>query len=402
VSLVEQVTAYFTLDRSNEFFTLGDPVYGALGDYPLIGDTAYDVTPSSFRIQVTRGRSSRVSEDIAPGVASVAMFNMDRTFDPNYASSPYVGNVVPGKRVTLSTNYLPYFDGNVEDWNYSYDVNGMSVATMVVLDPLGSLARMEFDEWTTTSQHPGDRIAAVLDRGEVLFGANRVLDDGVFTLQADSVSWGSNVLNYLQLVARSDFGYLFATRQGLVKFKDRRSFANGMAPFVIGVDVPLHGIEAQYGSEALFNRVGVDREGGTQQTVTSPESVTAYGARSTSLTGLLLNSDTDSLSFAQFLLNRYKDPVWRVASVTVKLHALDSYQCQLIVGLDIGHLVGVQWTPNGVGSAVVTTCIVEGIDHDVAPGEHTVTLNLGDLDLVATLTLGDPVLGRLGSNALAF
>lgn len=402
MSLVEEVTAYFTLDRSNEFLTLDDPVYGALGDYPLVGDTAYDVTPASFRIHVTRGRSSRVFEDIAPGVATVAMYNRDRTFDPNYASSPYIGNVVPGKRVRLATNYLAYFDGFVEDWDYSYDVDGQSVATMVVLDSLGALARMEFDAWTTTSQLPGLRMAAVLDRGEVLFGANRELDDGVFTLQADNVSWGSNVLNYLQLVSRSDFGTLFATREGLLRFKDRRGFANGVAPFVIGTDLPFHGIEAQYGSETLFNRVGVDREGGTQQTVTDATSVTTYGSRSTSLTGLLLNSDADSLSYAQFLLNRYKDPVWRVSSVAVKLHALTSYQCQLMIGLDLGDLVGVSWTPNGVGDAVTTTCLVEGIEHDVAPAEHTMTLHLGALDVVATLTLDDPVLGRLDYNALAF
>jgi hypothetical protein len=219
VSLVEQVTAYFTLARSNEFLTLGDPVYGALGDYPLIGDTAYDITGDAFHVSVSRGRSSRVFEDIPPAVATVQLYNMDRDFDPNHATSPYVGNVVPGKRVVLATNFVTYFDGFVEDINYEYDVDGMSVASFVLVDALGSLARMEFDEWTTTAQLPGQRVTAVLNRTEVLFGANRSIADGVFTLQADNVSWGSNVLNYLQLVAKSDFGYLYASRQGTLTFK---------------------------------------------------------------------------------------------------------------------------------------------------------------------------------------
>ncbi len=39
-------------------------------------------------------------------------------------------------------------------------------------------------------------------------------------MQADYVSWDSNVLNYLQLVARTDAGLLFSSRTNVVTYLD--------------------------------------------------------------------------------------------------------------------------------------------------------------------------------------
>ena len=404
------VTAFFDLSATGgDFLTLDSTANkGKLDNAAAIlaGDIATDITADTMRVSVRRGRDSQLFTDIPAGRASVQLQNRTRTYDPNYASSPYAGNVRPGKRVSIASAGVSIFDGVIGDWNLEYDVGGQSLAFAECVDALGQLGRMEFDAWTATaSQTAGPRITAALDRSEVAFTSNRSIDTGVSVLQGDSVSWGSNVLNYLQLVTRSDLGRFYASRTGVVTFRDRLDPLNvGIAVTFTddGTGVPFQGIAMSYGSELLYNRVGIDREGGTLQTVSNAASQALYGASSLSETGLLLNSDTQSLDMANYLLGIYDEPELRVAELVVELAPLTSAQQVSVLSLDIASVISVTWTPNGVAPSLSRDCIVEGIAHDITPDSHTVTLSLGDADRRSFLQLDDAVFGRLDSNVLAF
>lgn len=407
-----QVVAYLGLGTgSGNYFVLDSSQLN--GPRVLADDVAEpeDITAYCAELRITRGRRSRLTEDINPGVAVISLRNEARTFDPTYAAGMFFGSIEPGRRVDIRIGGFTAFSGRIDDWNYDYDVSGQSTAQLVVLDSLGQLAQGQFDAWTTTSQLPGARVSAVLDRSEVGFGPNRAIDAGQFTLQADNVSWGSNVLNYLQLVARSDFGYLFATRENTLTFRDRTEVAAGATSAATFTDAPstafdisYHGIATQYGSETLYGRVGVDREGGTNQTVTNATSVDTYGYRSLTLTGLLLNSDADSLVFAQYLSTQYGTPQFRVSSLTVKAHGFDAggYAQYICATRDIADALDVTFTPNGVGDPINDRYLVEGIEHQIGPDQWTVTFHLGDIDTLALFILDDAWLGRLDHNALAF
>lgn len=403
------VTAYFDLSATGgAFFTLDSATKGVLDGttFKLAGNVATDITADTMRVSVRRGRDSQLFTDIPAGTASVQLQNRTRTYDPNFAASPYAGNIRPGKRVTIASNGISIFDGIIGDWNLDYEVGGQSLAFAECVDALGQLGRMEFDAWTTTaSQTAGPRITAVLDRPEVAFTANRSIDTGVSVLQGDSVTWGSNVLNYLQLVTRSDLGRFYASRTGVVTFRDRLDPLNvGIAVTFAddGTGVPFAGVAVSYGSELLYNRVGIDRTGGVRQTVTDAASQALYGASSLSETGLLLNSDTQSLDMANYLLGVYDEPELRVAELVVELATLTGTQQAQVLGLDIASVISVTWTPNGVAPAMSRACIVEGIAHEITPDSHTVTLSLGDADRRSFLQLDDAVFGRLDSNVLAF
>jgi hypothetical protein len=404
------VTAYFDLS-AGDFFVLDDPVKGELDNvtYLLSGDIATDVTSFVSAVSINRGRS-RALDEFSPGTASVVFRNELRTFDPTYEFSQFYGNIRPGKRLTIAAGGVTIFDGRIRDWNYGYEVGGPSVAVAEVMDALGQLGAIEFDEWTTTSQAPGARIAAVLDRSEVVFGSNRDLDDGVETLQADAVSWGSNVLNYLQLVARSDHGRLFASREGVLTYRDRLSVDS--ADFVVtftddGGDVPFTGIALEYGSEFLYNRVGVDREGGTLQTVEDSDSIADYGVSTLSLSGLLLNTDDQSANLAEYLLGIYKEPELRVSEVSVALHdsedRISETLKQDVLALDIGDVVRVWYTPNKEGAPLIRYGFVEGLQYDIAPAYHAVTVSLSDASARSFFILDDDIFGELdGVGSLAF
>jgi hypothetical protein len=168
--------------------------------------------------------------------------------------------------------------------------------------------------------------------------------------------------------------------------------------------VEFYGITTQTGSELLFNRVGVDREGGTLQTAedTAAQDATG-GVRSLNLGGLLLNSDSQSLDMAQYLLDRYKTAVTRIASVTVNVSALTPGQKAIVAALDIGDLIEVVWTPRGVGAEVDALLTVEGVDHFWSVGRvHMMTLRTAPFTSPTGFILDDVALGVLDTSTLAY
>jgi len=330
---------------------------------------------------------------------------------------PYLDQIVPGKRVriAMAANSEPIFDGRIDEWNYGYSQTGEVDAWFEAVDALGSLASMSFDDWTSTaSQTPGERINDVLDRAEVDWGPNRSIGDGVATLASDEITWGSNTKNYLDLIAATDRGFFFASRRNTVTYLGRDDLVEAVTLFddspadILADDetgVPFAEIGIASSSELLFNRVGVDREGGVLQTVEAPASQVAYGVRSLQITGLLNETDDQSLSLARQLLDQYSEPQNRVASVTVIADSLDPANPDHVrVPLhDIGDVVKLKWTPAGTSTQVEQLSLVEGKYHNTTvDGLHTITYALSPAEHLAGFIIGHPVYGIIGVSPIAF
>jgi hypothetical protein len=336
--------------------------------------------------------------------------------------------------VKITADDITIVDGNIEDWNFSYQPTGESLAVIDGSDALATLAAMELDGFTATaSQLPGARINAVLDRSEVAFTSNRSIDTGVSTLQGDTVADNTNVLQYLQTVAVSDFGTLFAAADGRITFKDRHSSA-GLTPLLFddaGSGIKFQAIGLQYGTELLYNRIVIERVGGTAQVKDDATSQTAYRIRTLSQSGLLLSSDQLAEDLADFLIGVYAQPRMRVSSLTVELAGLTPAQQAQVLALDLTSLVDVSWTPNDKGeptfllaenndelvtesgtplaseaiqpAALVRNCVVEGIQHSIGFDTHVVTLSLGDALFTSLFVLDDAEFGVLDDDdVLAF
>jgi hypothetical protein len=405
-----KVYAFFDLSATGgDYLTLDSPDgKGQLGDAAAIlaGDVATEITDYVTSVSVDRGRDSQLFADMPAGRWRVVLRNVDRRFDPVYALSPYAGNIVPGKRVQIVCQDVVVADGNIQDWDYDYDVGGYSVAYLACADALSHLAGAQFSEWTATlGETAGTRINAALDRTEVSYTLNRDIDVGVSTLTNDTVAWSTNVLAYVNNVSNSDLGWLYASRNGALTFRDRHSNLNATAALAFadtGDEIPYNGITVSYGTEKLYNRVGIQREGGVAQTVENAASQATYRVRSLSQTGLLLEDDTQAAEMATYLLGIYSSPELRVSSMTIQLAGLTEFQQRQVLSLDITSLVSVTFTPNKIGSAIQRTCIVEGVAHDITPVSHVVTLSLGDTDRRSTMRLDDDVFGKLDTNVLTF
>ena len=392
--LTETVTAYFDLTGATDVFILDDPVKGLLdgATYILGGNTPVDVSDGVRSVRIDRGRE-RFLDEMMVGVAQVSANNYTRVWDPTYTAGPYFGNIRPGKRVTFATNGITIFDGLIDDLNYQYPIEGDSTAEFDVADGLASLGSAEFDEWVTTpGQSPAARLTSICDRPEVQYPVTRNFDNGSSstTLQGDAVSWGSNVLNYCQLVAKCDLGQFFASRDGVLTYYSRSRTYTGVGQPVFTDDLTVDptaifysAVELDYGTELLYNRVSVDPYGMTRQTVTDETSIDLFGkVWSLSLSALPLADEVQAYTLASYILVLYANPVTRISSITVDLHALGSADQGKVLGLDIGSVVRVKYTPNKVGTPVDQFAVIEGVSHLIGAGAtfHSVTLKLTKLN----------------------
>lgn len=383
------------------YFTLDDTVKGLLDNvtYLLAGDVLTDVTSDVRSVQIRRGRSRQLSRFTA-GNANLQLSNATRKYDPLYASSPYYGSIVPRKQVLIEHNGYTLFTGLTEDWNLSYDLSADNVAEVSCVDGMAQLAANNLSAGTATAQATGARVGAYLDT----IGwpsAQRFISTGQATLGADVITADTNALQYLQKVEASEPGALFINRAGAVTFKDRndlQSFTTGVTFADDGTGIGFQDIEVTYGTEELFNAVTVTYTGGTVTSIDSTSS-TAYGYLDTTIDSLL-GGASDAQTLADWTVGKYAQPTYRITGLSIYLDSLSSSQQAQALGLDLGDVVYVTWTPNALGSAITQYCTVEGIEVDATPNGIYMKFTLAKT--FASFLLDSSTFGVLDTNALGW
>lgn len=368
-----------------------------------------DVTAYVRSVGISRGRS-RELDRFEAGSFSIVFDNRSRYFDPLYTSSPYNGYITPKRSVQIWSAGIKQFDGNIQDWNLSYDISGDSIAIANGADQFAYLAQQSLTGGLQTSQLSGARLDAVVADPNITWpfgGVYTLFDAGRRTLQADTIAAGTNALEYIQLVERTEGGYFYVSSGGDLTFKQSGSANISLINFtdsgVAGAyNIPYQGIDITYGSELLYNQISLTRlSAGTPVFVDKPSSISAYGAAAYSDDGLLYVNDTDTRNQALLLAAKYATPEYRFDSVTVSLTSLTaSKQANLLI-LDLTDIVKVIYTPNGVGSAISKYVRVIGIDHTMNVDDHQVTYHFASLEN-EQLILNDSVFGLLDYNVLGF
>jgi len=388
-------------------FILNDTTKGKLDSiYVLGGDVLTDVTSYVASVSIDRGKSRELDRYTA-GHASITLHNDTRVFDPFNTASAYYGNIVPRKPIAIETNGDRIFTGFIDDWDLTYDISGKSYASISAVDGFLRLSAAELDSFTTTSQLSSARVTTILDRPEVSWpNANRSIDTGLTTLQADTIAENTNALQYLQLVETSENGQLFIDRSGAVTFKNRVVNPSFISTVVFADDsttnaIPYSNIGVVYGSENLYNRVTITRAGGSPQVADSVTSQNKYGVSAYSIDGVLLTSDTEALAFASYLVGLYDDPELRINEVTVNLHDKTTDQVDKLCTIEISDVVQIIFTPNKVGSAINQYAMVTGIKHNIGIDQHQVTFELASTS-VLNFVLDSTKYGILNTNILAY
>jgi hypothetical protein len=404
-SIVE-ISFDLSADPTRNFAKLDDAERGILGstEFVLGGALLIDVTDKVQSFSISRGKSRQLDRYPA-GKANIRLDNSDRSFDPLYEAGPYAGQILPRRDVRITTDGVIQYSGVIDDWNLDYNPNGASYAEVIASDAFTLFANQALTERTMVSEQSGDRIGTILSLPEVNWPVDRRnIVEGRQTLQADVIPANTNTLEYLQLVTASEPGSLFVGKDNRITFKDRQtdpSAASGVILTDDGNGIPYQEIQVVYGAELLYNRVVVSRLNGGTAIAENEVSQREYDITTFTVSDLLMDDDSAAENLAKFLVARYSEPEYRFESLTVSLDTLDEAQKAAVLGVELGDVVEVRFTPNNIPPAIDRFVEIIRVDHRVTPTSHRVTFGLGALDLFFW-RLSDPVFGRLSAdNSLA-
>lgn len=363
-------------------------------DTGRLGYLTTDVTSYVRSVSLNRGKSTDLDRFTA-GQLSVVFDNRSRAFDPDFTSSPLYGAIVPRRKIRFWAGYdanslHSQFYGFIDDWNFAYDVNGDSTASASCSDAFTVLANQTVTLTSPTAELSDDRISRVLTNSQVAWPLADYFSEGAaFTM--NSVSYSGGALDYIQQVADSENGMVYVSRSGVLTFLGWNEWAGSLSfppEFFFGDDgsfnrVPFTSIETTYGTEQLYNYVTVTGSAGTvtSQDVTSQNE---YRIASTSI-DVLTNGTAQMQVLADYTISKYKDPIFRVASLGVSAEGISrmaegSALLTSVFQADFGWVTEIDWTPNQIAPESQRLAVIIGKNIQATPDRCDITFNFIPLD----------------------
>ena len=411
----EQITVLAEVGFITNEFTLDDAEAGVLDNtqYVLDGNLeGVDITEYCQEVSISRGRQDQFAQFNA-GQCSITLLNNDRRFDPINTDSPYYdvaagrSGVVPRRKVTITSGVNHLFTGRITDIDVVYNFQ-LSEVVITAADDFVLLANTVVEADVTPSvELSGARVDFLLDLPEIDYPlTTRNISAGLATLGAFQIDANTNALTYLQSIATSEQGACFVAANGNLTFTDRldASFATVAAQFSdAGVDIPYTALQVIYGQEFLFNRIQATIQGGTVQVANNATSQTEFGITTLALPDLLLQSDSEALTLANYLVALYAEPQYRFDDLGLITSAMSAPNRDAVNALELQDVVEVTRTyATGSPASVTELYAVERLTHLITAGEHRVTVGLFNTEILFQLVLDDAVFGTLdGTNALA-
>jgi hypothetical protein len=394
-------------------FVLNDAVKGKLDntEYTLGGDRFFDITDRLISASTSRGKNQALDR-IDAGQLNIVLDNFDRLFDPLYENGTYYTQLIPGKEIRISCNGFPVIYGFVDDLDIAYEPGNRSVVSFQAADALSDLTINNLPEVSPAVELSGARVTRILDLPEIAWPADRrSIDTGNSFMSDTDISEGTQAVAYLQLIATSEAGELFVSKDGKLVFKARNS-PPGVIDLIFTDEgtipgyttIPFAELGVVYGTEELYNRIVLTNDFPSfpdEASAEDAESQAVYGPRSYTVNGLLNNEASDLQFLADFLLARFKEPQYRFSNLSVILDVLSTEQQNEVLDLEIGDIVQVRFTPSGIPPAIEQYVRVIGISHDWQNNEKRINLSLERLDF-SLFILDDPVLGILDEDRLSF
>jgi hypothetical protein len=426
----------FTATAAGAVFTVGDPTLGRVG-LTAVGssDVWTDVTTSvrSWSVKRGAGRGDDPTLRYDAGVASIELNDGDRRFDPENLSGPYVSagvtQVEPMRRVRIRSAWAgvvyPIFQGYADDWVPNYQGNSWTYTTLSATDAsvvLNSVNRTAVTP-VGAGENAGARVTRILDSVGWPSTA-RVIATGDTTLQDTDLA--GLPLTELQLVQDTEQGELYIDAQSRVVFRNRQASleetrsntsqatfgddAAGGAYVDLYDDVYGGGSEIPYADavqstpgDTLVNTVIASRAGGTEQSVSNAASVSRYTTKTHTRDDLLMQDDAGALQWASALLYQYGTPARRFARLTFNTPTpqVEAVFWPALLGREFGDRITVIRRPAG-GGTITRDCFVRGVEHESNGVEWTSAFVLQGADRFAFFRVGDPILGRVGLNAISY
>jgi hypothetical protein len=334
---------------------------------PAATPTWTDVSAYIWEFKTNRGRQYE-TDQFAAGSATIILDNVDRRFDPSYTGGAYGANVKVGRRLRIQATYsavvYDLFHGYIE----AYDLeimrsNGGARAHITVADAFKVLSRAVVSG-TFAEQKTETRIGAILDAIGWPAG-DRTLATGYARTQAVTLT-NVSVLSHLQQVVADERGALFISRDGKVIFQDRYHRLRPDTASVMtlgdggGAEHLYTDVSFVLDDTRIVNDARVTRTGGTEQSSTDSTSQTNYYRRAFSSGGLQA-TDGYALAVADFMTERYKQPLLHARTLAINPEVNAATLWPLVLARDIGDRLTVRRRPPG-GGTIDQLSTLEGVD----------------------------------------
>ncbi len=376
-----------------------------------------DVSDQVQSVSITRGRNAQ-SDAFQTGTASVRIADVNGDFNPQNASSPYAGLLLPLRKIVLNgvdnntgVTY-PLFAGYITGYNYTQAqvVGEVSYTTLTAVDGfrLLNLGNVTTVAGSSAGQLSGARITNILD-AIAWPSSMRDVDAGLTTLQADPGT-SRTALNALQTVELSEYGAVYMDPAGNFVFQDRALTSSSVSGASTTFADDGSGIE--YGNvrwvlddTLIYNKASITATGLATQTASNQDSIDKYFLHSYTKTDLLMETTTEALNYAQAYVASRQETTVRCDAVTLKDLNTVGYDAGIVaaLGLDYFDTITVKSTqPNSVGTSTLDkTLQVFGVSHNITPNTWVTTFTTLE-PIIESFILDNALYGILDSSVLSY
>lgn len=314
-------------------------------------------------------------------------------------------------RASSATFHL--FRGFTDNWLVEWDADVNSVVTVSATDGFKLLTGNSRAPVTAVGagEDAGARVTRILDSAGWP-ASDRLISTGDVALQATTLE--GDALAELNLVADTEIGELYIDQEGRLVFRNRGAVLsdtraiNTQARFGDGGDTmgELQYLDVVINNDAdqIANQTHITRVGGIAQSATDTNSVTNYTAgipQTFDRDDLIMTSDAEALSYAQWILYIAGSPELRFESLVIRPQKDEDSLFPQVLGRQIGDRIEISRRPVGGGSPVVREVFIRGMEHSIKGWEWETSFSLQSATKVGNfLTLNHPTLGIIGENAL--
>jgi len=394
-------------------FTIGDPLHGILGTN-VLADAASNVVDISSQVtQISiKGGYNLLTDQFEATSCNLTIYDPNGIWNPQNASSPYYGQLIPNRKIRVSTTYNGVghflFSGYVSSYNYQYPKEqNVGSVTIVATDAfrLFQLSSLTTIASTPSGQTTGARINAILDA--ISWPASmRSIDTGDSVCQADPGT-SRTALGVLKVVEATEQGAFYINGEGNAVFKSRTNIekTNGAAPVTIfnndGSAIGYYNLTFANDDKLVINQSTVTNISGTAQFASDATSIAQYFPHTYNLPNMVGLTDTDALNIARLYVATRKDTSIRIDNMTLDL-TTPNYSAGVTAGLTLDYFNTVQITSNVQnGTAITKTLQIMGNAYDITPTNFKATFTTS-APIDAAFIIGSSLYGVLGQNVMTY
>jgi hypothetical protein len=369
---------------------LDDLAYGILGANTL-GDVPADIVDISdmvMKCSTRRGRN-RILSNFEAGTATVTLNDPNSDFNPQNASGPYYGKLVPLRKIRIyaetevagNTEIVNIFAGYITSYDTGF-YSGVYTTSTVTLQCVDGFRLLNNVVTPVTpipgcpaGQLSGFRVSQILTNVADWPNSMRITDAGDSTMQADP-GGSRSVLAAIQQVEQSEFGAFFMARSGKTVFLSRDTVAKRAdLPPRTYTDTgaagtfPYELIDFAFDDQLILNDVTVTKYGvgAVPQTITDQPSIDTFFRKAGQRTDILVETDQESNDQARTIVAARKDADLRIDSITLNMYATISELNTLVnLSSDIYNLIIAEKQMSG-GSTIQSELFIQGVQHDITP-----------------------------------